>query len=108
MSVVLKLDTTASLFDPIEVEIDGRVLKVKRITLGDLERIQALQAEAAAGSAKAIRESLETLLVGDVSVVKEMPLDILANLISTIVEQSFKPTGESKNSQGSGDQSLPS
>jgi hypothetical protein len=108
VSVVLKFDTTPSLYEPVEVEIDGRRLQVKRITLGDLERIQALQADATAGSAKAIRESLETLLVGeaaDVALVAKMPLEKLAELITTVVERAVKPGPEGKNSSGPADQS---
>lgn len=100
MSVVLKLDTKASLFEPIEVEIDGVRLRVKRITLADLERIQELQEKASTGSAAAIRESISTLLEGDVSVVSALPLDQLAELISTVVERSVKPSTDEKNSSG--------
>lgn len=105
MSVVLKLDTKTSLFEPIEVVIDGKTLRVKRITLADLERIQALQEKASAGSAAAIRESISTLLEGDVDIVGTLPLDMLAELISTVVERSVKPGVEEKNSSGPGDKS---
>jgi hypothetical protein len=105
VSVVLKFDTTPSLFEPVEVEIDGKRLQVKRITLGDLERIQSLQDQASAGSAKAIRESLETLLVGDTAVLQALPLDKMAELITMVVEKSVKPGIEGKNSPGPGDQS---
>lgn len=105
MSVVLKFDTTPSLYEPVEIEIDGNVLQVKRITLGGLERIQELQKEAMAGSAKAIRESLETLLVGDVSLLAKMPLDKLAELITAVVERAVKPGPEGKNSSGPADKS---
>ena len=108
MSVVLKFDTTPSLYEPVEIEIDGRRLQVKRITLGDLERIQALQLEAMAGSAKAIRESLETLLVGeaaDIALLAKMPLEKLAELITAVVERAIKPGPEGKNSPGPADKS---
>jgi len=105
VSVVLKFDTTPSLHEPVEVEIDSKRLQVKRITLGTLERIQALQVEAAAGSAKAIRESLETLLVGETAVLADMPLESLAELISAVVESALKPKPDSKNSPGPGEKS---
>lgn len=108
MSVVLKFETATSLHEPVEIEIDGKILQVKRITLGDLERIQSLQDTAQAGSARAIRESLETLLVGDTAVLKDIPFDQLAELISMVVEKSIKPGIEGKNSPGPGDKSLPS
>ena len=106
MGVVLKLDTKASLFEPIEVEIDGQRFAVKRITLGDLEKIQSLQAEAAAGSATAIRESLETLLVGKATaLLKSLPLDQVAKLIEFVVHRSVAPGVEEKNGRGPGDKS---
>jgi len=109
VSVVLKLDTKASLFEPIEVEIDGQRFEVKRITLGDLEKIQSLQAQAAAGSATAIRESVEALLVGSTTdLLKSLPLDKLAELIEVVVQKSVKPGIEEKNAPGPGDGSTPS
>ena len=109
VGVVLKLDTKASLFEPIEVEIDGQRFEVKRITLGDLEKIQSLQEKAAAGSATAIRESIEALLVGSsTKILKSLPLDKLSELIEVVVQKSVKPGIEEKNAPGPGDGSTPS
>ena len=108
MPVVLKLDTKPTLFEPIEVEIDGVRLRVREITLGMLERIQQLQMDAAAGSAVAIRENLEALLDGDVGVLNNMPLSKLAQLITVVVEKSIKPGTEEKNGSGPGVELLPS
>lgn len=107
MSVRLKL-STKTLYEPIEVEIDGEVLRVKPITLGDLERIQDLQEKAGAGSATAIRKSLEALLEGKVAILKSLPLGALAELVEFVVTKSVKPATEEKNGQGPGDKSLPS
>ena len=103
MSVVLKLDTKKSLFEPVEVEIDGVKLRVKEITLGTLETIQSLQADAAAGSAKAIRENLEALLEGKTDVLTKLPVSQLAKLIEVVVEKAIKPSVEEKNGSGPGD-----
>jgi hypothetical protein len=108
MPVVLKLDTKPTLFEPIEVEIDDVRLRVREITLGMLERIQQLQADATAGSATAIRENLEALLEGDIGVLRNMPLSKLAQLITVVVERSIKPGTEEKNGSGPGAESLPS
>lgn len=108
MPVVLKLDTKPTLFEPIEIEIDDVRLRVREITLGMLENIQALQMDAAAGSAVAIRENLEALLEGEVGVLKNMPLSKLAQLITVVVEKSIKPGTEEKNGSGPGAESLPS
>lgn len=108
MGVVLSLDTKTSLFEPIEVEIDGRRYELKRITIGDLERIQTLQDVAAAGSVKAIREMLETLFVGDVTdVLRSLPLDKFTELVEVVVKKSVKPSAEEKNLPRPGGESTP-
>lgn len=105
MSVVLKLNTKKSLFQPVDVEIDNVKLRVKEITLGTLETIQSLQTDAAAGSAKAIRENLEALLEGDTTILLKLPISQLAELISVVVEKAIKPSVEEKNASGPGDKS---
>jgi hypothetical protein len=102
MPVVLKLDTKPTLFEPIEVEVDGVRLRVREVTLGMLEKIQTLQIAAAAGSAVAIRESLEALIDGDVGMLKDLPLAKLAQLITVVVEKAIKPGTEEKNGSGPG------
>lgn len=108
MSERLKLDTKPSLFEPIEVEIDGKVLRVREVTLGMLDRIQQLQQEASAGSASAIRKNMEALLEGEVGILNDLPLAKLRTLIEFVVEKSLRPAGEEKNGQRPGDGSLPS
>jgi hypothetical protein len=108
MTVVLKLDTKPSVFEPIEVEIDGILLRVKEITLGGLEKIQALQIDLNSGSAAAIRQTLETLLDGDLDVLRNLPLAKLRVLIESILTRAISPTAEEKNGSGPGSESLPS
>jgi len=107
MPVVLKLDTKPTLFEPIEVEIDGKRLRVKEITLGTLERIQSLQVDLAAGSAKAIREALENLVDGDIKVLMDLPIGKVKELVTVLVEKSITASTEEKNGSGPGDKSLP-
>ena len=108
MAERLKLDTKPTLFEPIEVEIDGVVLKVKEMTLATLTQIQDLQFNTGAGSAKAIGESLATLLEGDSSIIGNLPLAKLRTLIEFVVKESVQPGGESKNGRRPGGESLPS
>ena len=107
MPVVLKLDTKPTLSEPIEIEIDGKRLRVKEITLGTLERIQSLQADLAAGSAKAIREALENLVDGDIKVLMDLPIGKVKELVTVLVEKSITASTEEKNGSGPGDKSLP-
>jgi hypothetical protein len=107
MTVVLKLDTKPTLFEPIEVEIDGVKLRVKEITLGALERLQELQEDMTKGSIKAIREVLESLIEGEIEVLKRLPVSKLGEFITVLVEKSIKPGTEEKNGSRPGDESLP-
>ncbi len=102
--IVLKLDTKKSLFEPLEIEIDGQAFRIRPITLGALEKIQALQIEMAAGSARAIREMLETVIEGDITVLMGLTIDQLQQLMTVIVERSVRPTGAEKNGHGPGDE----
>jgi hypothetical protein len=108
MAIVLKLDTKASLFEPVEVEIDGKVYRVKEVTLGSLEKIQELQTDLNAGSAAAIRRTLEALIEGDISVVRNLQLSKLRKLVEVLIERSINPAAEEKNASGPGGESLPS
>jgi hypothetical protein len=102
MTVVLRLDTKATLFEPNEIEIDGQLLKIKQITLSSLERIQNLQEGLAAGSAKAIREALENLVDGDVAPLLSVPIGKIKDLITILVEKSISAGLEEKNGSGPG------
>jgi len=106
MSVVLKLTTKPTLFEPVEIDIDGEILRVKPITLGSLERIQALQEKAGQGSIAAIREMIESLLEGKIEILSGLSLDSVVRLIEVAVEKSVKPGTEEKNSPGPGDAGL--
>jgi hypothetical protein len=110
MTVVLKLDTKSSLFEPIEVEIDGKKLLVREITLDTLEKIQDLQDDLAAGSAKAIREALESLVEigpGDTELLGKLPLRKIREFVTVLVEKSLTASPEEKNGSGPGDKALP-
>lgn len=98
MPVVLTLDTKASLHEPLEVEIDGKRLRVKEITLGGLEEIQNLASDLTAGSAAAAKKLLSLLLEGDnEELLKSLPLSKLKPLVETLVARSVNPTDEEKN-----------
>lgn len=102
MPVVLKLDTKPSLFEANEIEIDGQKYAVKEITLGGLEKIQDLQVDLAAGSAAAIRKTLEALIEGEIPVLKDMQLSKIRKLVNVLIERTINPPDEEKNGQGPG------
>jgi len=106
MTLVLKVDTKASLHEPLEVEIDGRILKVKEVTLGGLEEIQSLTPDLLGGSAAAVKKILSLLLEGENDeLFALLPLSRLKPLVETLVARSVNPTEEEKNGQRPGDES---
>jgi hypothetical protein len=105
MPVVLKLNTKPTFFEPIEIEVDDKLFRVREITLGSLEKIQALQGDLAAGSAKAIREALEMLVEGDVKPMLDIPLSKIKNLVTVLVEKAISSSPEEKNGSGPGEKS---
>lgn len=102
MPVVLKIDSKPSLFEPQTIEIDGKSFLIKEVTLGDLEKIQDLQPDLQAGSAAAIRKTLELLLKGEVALLKNLPLKKIKGLIEVLVQRAINPTDEEKNGSGPG------
>lgn len=111
MPVILKLDSKPSLFEPLEIEVDGHLLRVKELGLRGLEKIQEMQADLNSGSAAAIIGTLKTLVEGDAAAfdsVKDLPLAKLRELLRVLMERSINPTDEEKNGSGPGDGSLPS
>lgn len=111
MPVILKLDTKPSLFEPLEIEVDGHKLRVKEIGLRGLEKIQEMQADLNSGSCAAIMGTLKTLVEGSnkaLEAIKDLPLSKLRELLRVLMERSIRPTEEEKNGPGLGDASSPS
>lgn len=104
MPARLKIDTKATLFDPIEVEIDGKVIKVRTFTIRDLQKIQELEKDALAGSVKAIKEMIIPLLeTDDPNILDSLQLSQLKPLIEFVVTRSMGVSeGEEKNASGPG------
>lgn len=105
--VIKKILTKTSLFEPLEIDIDGNLYRIRPITLGALEKIQDLQIQMSAGSAKAIREMLETVIEGDIEALRNLPVNALMDVITVIAERAIKPNEVEKNGSGPADKSTP-
>ena len=105
---VLEIDTSKSLYRPVEIVIDGQKFSVRSVTLGALETIQRLQKEAATGSAEAIRLMLESVLEGPMEILSKLTLDQVAQVIEAAVVNSVAPDPDQKNGSGPGLERLPS
>ena len=102
MTVVLEIDTTKSLFEPIEIKIDGKLFRVRELTLGMLEEIQKFQVDMVQGSAEAIRKQLETLVEGNSEAFGKLTMSQLEKVMAVIVEKSLRPKEPEKNVQKPG------
>lgn len=97
MAIVLKLDSVPSAFEPVEVEVDGVVLRVRELTLTDLRKIQALTPDLMAGSADALDKILSLVLEGDTKVLEKLQLAKVRKLVDVVLERGLKPVAEEKN-----------
>jgi len=99
----LKIDT--SLYDPIEVEIDGEIFRVKKITRDMLQKIQELDTETGKGNLEAAYQRLE-LFIGKHKVINNLALEDLIEITNFIVTNLFRPKKQEKNLQRSGAKQL--
>jgi hypothetical protein len=97
----LKIDT--SLFEPIEIEIDGKVYEARRLTRDVFKEIQALDEEISAGNIEAGYKLLEMLLGQEaVDVISGLDISIVNQICDFIVNR-VATTGEAeKNGPKSG------
>jgi hypothetical protein len=101
VSVGLKVDTRATLCEPVEVEVNGVILRVRTVTLKTLTEVQRVYADMRAGSAEAITAGLGSLFEGDVAVLDDLPMDKLVEVIEFAVQSATsKPKDAGKNSAG--------
>lgn len=100
----LTIDTKESLFDPIEIAIDGETFVVKRLTRSLLLEIEELMKAVQGGSFDAGYKVLELLLGKKAfSVISELDLTQV-NKISTFITSSItQTTDEEKNVSKPGD-----
>jgi len=100
----LKINTKTSktLYEPLEVEINGKVYKVKPVGRSMLRSIQELDEEVKKGNLDAAYERLE-LLIGKHKVIDNLVIEDLASITDFITKNLFRPAKKAKNSQGPGE-----
>lgn len=103
----LKIDTKKSLYDPIEVEIDGKIFPVKKINRETIQQIQKFDEETGNGNIDAAYQRLE-LFIGKHDVIAKLALEDLIEITNFIVTNLFRPKKKEKNLQRSGDKKLQS
>ena len=101
----LTIDTKKSLFEPVEVEINGKVFKVKKIDRETLKKITELDIETQAGNLDAAYRRLE-LMIGKQAVVSSLAIEELIEITQFIIGNIFRPSKQEKNLPGPGEEKL--
>ena len=101
----LNIDTKKSLFEPVEVEIDGQVFTVKRIDRDTLKKIAELDEETQKGNLDAAYERLE-LLIGKHKFINTLALEELIEITDFVTRNIFRPSKQEKNLPGPGEEKL--
>lgn len=86
----LTIDTKKSLYKPIEIEVNGKVYLVKRITRPIIVELDKLAKNALDGDVEAAYKQVELLLGKDKSL-DELELREVNEIVTYITQQIFKP-----------------
>lgn len=97
----LTIDTKASLYAPIEVEINGKLFRVRKFTRDLLEQVEALDEQAQQGKISAAYERLE-LLLGKHKLINELEPAQVGEITQFIVMKIMNPEAPEKNAQRPG------
>jgi len=108
VSIVLEIDTKKTLHEPKEIKVNGKLFRVKPITLRNLEAIQTLWQDAQAGSAAAIRKMITSILDGPIDILIDLEIDRLNEVITAAVSRAASPDAKEKNESGPAEEKLPS
>jgi len=103
----LTIDTknTKSLYDPVEVEINGKVFKVISIDRNVLKKIEEFDAETVKGNLDAAYQRLE-LLIGKHPFINKLRIEELIEITEFVTMNIFRPAKKEKNSPGPGEEKL--
>ena len=98
-----KVDT-ASLHDPVEIEIDGQTYAARRLTGKTLKEIEALDERVKGGDMSAMYDRLAYFLPdAKPKTIEALEITDVVNITKFIIENVFKAKGEEKNAPKPGD-----
>lgn len=108
----LKIDTTRSLYKPVEVEIDGKVFEVQALTRAKLRDLSALEKRIREGDSEAAYEQIEIML-GKQAGFEKLTLQHVNEIVTFVTTKIYQPERilptdspdekKAKNSKGPGD-----
>jgi Holliday junction resolvasome RuvABC ATP-dependent DNA helicase subunit len=99
----IQINTKKSLYEPIEIEIDGKSYAVKRITRDVLKKIREYDEKVSKGDLDAAYKRLE-LFIGKHKAINELGLDELNEVTNFIIHNIISPKRIEKNSQRPADE----
>lgn len=86
----LKIDTTKSLYKPIEIEVNGKVFEAKTLTRVILRDLSKLEARIRQGEAEAAYEQLE-LMFGKQKEFDQLTLQHVNEIVTYVTTQLYAP-----------------
>ena len=103
----LSIDTKKSLYEPIEVEIDGKIFEVQAVDRAVFRKMNEFDEQTKQGNLEAAYQKLE-LLIGRHKFIESLKLEELAKIHEFINSNLLRPPKAEKNSPGPGDKKLQS
>jgi hypothetical protein len=103
------LDDVKSVYEPLEIEFEGKVYRVREPSMDGWEEIEAIEAQiktGAIGAFSAIRRQLQ-LFLGDEPFLGKIDRHQAESLLRGIVKAVIQPQEKEKNGPGPGDAGLP-
>lgn len=102
----LKVESAKSLYAPIEVEIDGHVFTLKKVTQKMLTEVGRLDEEIPRGNLEAAWKRLEVLF-GPSDVFSGLDIFQVGDIIRFVVRSIMVPEAEEKKEQGPAEEKSP-
>lgn len=97
----LKIDTKNSLYEPVEVEINGKTFQVKKITREIGQQLADFDAQIQKGNTDAIYQRLE-LVIGKNKEIDQLGIHEAITIMKFIIHKAFSPEKIEKKVQGPG------
>jgi len=103
----LTIDTknTKSLYEPVEVEINGKVFQVISIGRDTIKKIEEYDAAVKKGNLDAAYERLE-LFIGKHKLISNLKIEEMIEITDFIIQSVFTPVKKEKNLPGPGEEKL--
>ena len=93
----LTINTQKSLYSPIEVEVNGKIFQVRRLTRSILQEVARLDTEVSSGKLDMAYERLEILLHAKSKAFDSLVIEEVGEITEFIIKSVFSPEKSEKN-----------